>query len=300
MGKQKRRLHRIDLVWVSEPLRAGKRLTPITCLAALCLILGSCGGTEAGTVRYEDALQAATGLDGFRQDLIAAELAKAECMAEFGFEYEPRMPSSDLVEGDYPRSLYLESPEAVTDGYGVVASYRRGLLLAETGSDLSELQQEMPAEDFQAFVRALVGEDGTGGCEARAAEAVPMRIVRSEYVEAATALETLVLADPRWIDATADWSECMSAAGYAFSNMDEARFHPANRLVELGPPSELTTDDATLARLAEIEDEERAIAHQDALCQQEQADVLSSVWEEYVGNFLAENPRLVDQLTQQQ
>lgn len=268
------------------------------CVGGVASLLVACSAPASGDAdNYRGAAQAATGLSGFAEDLAAAEQAKRECMADLGFEYEPAVAPAGTQLENLPATLLLEGPDSVPNGYGASAFYQRAVLVGATGTNLSQLREELPPEQFEAYIHALTGPDGSGGCEERAAEAAPLRAVRGSFIEAASEMHAQVLADPRWMAATRGWSDCMAEAGYDFPDMPAARNHVGNRIErELGPPAEVGNDPDKLATMAAIFDEERRIARQDALCQQRQADEFRTVWNEYAAEFAQAHEDLIGAL----
>ncbi len=214
------------------------------------------------------------------EELIAA------CMAEQGFEYIPWVWISPLVtRQSQPELSAAEYRERY--GYGV-STFIGDVpdvidLEVEAPVNANEaIQDAMSPAELQAFRRAMRGsgtiseetpleDQGCTGLAIKAVQGVG-RELREELGDDREALRERIENDPRVVQATLEWSRCMTQAGFAFASTDAIRDELAARsepfqmrgdLYEVLSPAEidaLTQDErvALQRELATLSPEEQA------------------------------------------
>ena len=141
-------------------------------------------------------------------------------------------------------------------------------------------------EDREAtFAQSVEAEDfsKTGGCTRQAVEQVftPQELTQA-YINPA---DVAIAEDPRVVEATGKWSDCMRQKGYDYANPDDVEQDLHDRLDALtqgADPRTLTGSDA--AALTELQGEELALAPTSIQCEEEFMEpVISKVEEEVFG-----------------
>lgn len=140
----------------------------------------------------------------------AQDLLMRECMREHGMDWEV-LPLVDEEDADPPhRRRYGVIEHQVAAAYG----YRAPIGSRERErADLRRDRATLPLTEH----RAAYGDDGGGGCHARAREGVMEGVpdmdhaLLNSYI--AAGFDTS-LADPAVVAAFADWSECMGERGF--------------------------------------------------------------------------------------
>lgn len=262
-----------------------------------------------------------------REALIAA------CMQEQGFEYTPMDPATDgsspLEEGDAEQVDYDSEEYAATEGYGV------------TTYDESDEGQEEPVEEYvdpnedyvaamseteqTAFYEALNGpaveydEDApeeeleydwtTAGCYGAADHEVNGQQVYDDPAfkslnEDIEALYETTQSDPRIVAIDAEWSACMSDAGFTgFAKQPEAAesiYEAANALYENSGSTEEEYVSPDPEAVAEVTERELATAVADARCREEvgyreeEQEVRFALEQEFVDSHRAELEAMVE------
>lgn len=284
--------------WTDHLLVSVSRRTVWARLLAFtaCALMVACSDSSGGQVqRFQQAAQVATSTSAFQEMVVAQERAVAECMRDLGFDYEvPTLSPSD-ADGVVGASLLMDDPEtAAADGYGNVESVRRFIEVRDAGVSANDIEN-LPDQQRNAFVGALYGEEGGSGCLAAGQAAAPDAQLMSTFVQSFNELHERVAADPRWVEANLEWSECMRAAGYDVADQLEARRLVTRRIEEeVGNPNAI--DEQGRVALADIGQQEREIAEQDASCQLQGGEAFEEVWTEYTAEFVDDNPDLVDSL----
>ena len=152
--------------------------------------------------------------------------ALAACMARSGFQYVPHIG----VVGSLTRGSGLPSGLPADEfrrryGYGVAAGFKSALNLSPEPiePDPNEaIRAAMTAQDQAAYDRALHGSihrgNLPGGCQAQAPDPIPVAGTAGELEDDLNELQSRIDADEHVVTARLDWTECMSRAGYPFSD----------------------------------------------------------------------------------
>jgi len=218
----------------------------------------------------------------------------ATCMAEAGFEYVP----ADVQTVALAQSAVRTEPGMDREdykkqwGYGVSTRFDNRVKEIELGPQNLRIFEDLPEADQVAYERTLYGEDpdatfaftfdeedlsATGGCTRKAVEQVftPEQL-KETYI---SPKDILIEADPRIVEADANWVACMQDAGYdGYLDQDEIIGEFEERfdaLTEGEDPTTLTG--ARAEELKQMQAEEIAISLADLQCQ---LDHLDSVYRE--------------------
>ncbi len=243
-------------------------------------------GSTSGSPQATGSGQVGTEEFGMNDEQLVTAIEQVEsgiasCMATAGFEYVPIDPVTfrEAMDG-LTQPAGLSDEEFVAQyGYGISTTppteeFGAGPENAAVLNDLSPADQTayirtLLGDDTQAtFVVALENEDisSIGGCTKTAIESVLTPEQRDPTFQ--NPFDVLVAQDPRIISALEDWSGCMSDLGYDFGTPDDAEEEIADRLDTLAggeDPATLTGSDAD--PLAQLQEDERAIASADSDCQ---------------------------------
>jgi hypothetical protein len=176
-------------------------------------------------------------------------LSDEEFVAQYGYGFTTQPPKETFQFGDENNAIF----DSLSDSDKV--AYQRALL----------------GDNTQAtFVYMLENEDfeGAGGCTKEAIDQVFTAEQRNPNFQ--NPFDVLVAQDPRMIDATKNWSECMSEEGFDFESPEEAEDEIIARFDALiqgrGPA---TLEGAEKAALEQLQGEEKAIAAADLACAEE-------------------------------
>ena len=290
----------------------------------------------------------------------------AECMAREGFEYIPVTSPASIMfpDVDYGSEEYVrEQGFGITTSFGVEQSYE-----IDWTDPNAEITDALSESERQAYEEALFGvtdsdlttvipetetdteteqaeplQDGTDepseedlsdyfseSCTGQAYETVySVFQILDELESEFTLIEESFKVDPRILAADTEWSECMSAKGYSYENLDDmwsslssdfvSRF---NEIIMLSMPDALSEELITGKSPEEIEDlyrqaeaEARARIDQEALAalQEEERDIaianfecskslnekLSEIAAEYEAQFIDNNRAVLDEVRNQ-
>lgn len=301
---------------------------PSTLLASLgtaLLVLAACGDGAAD----DESLADFFGIEDDQEQMIAdaesqqreMEEAIASCMADEGFEYIPR-DVDDFAAADDPRQDLSAEEFQEEYGYGISTVDHDAMAPDQDDDPNIAIQEEMDDAEREAYQRALHGEmteidpDADpdevedqpmepGGCQGEAMQEVQgeqmevMQELQPEFMD----LEQRISSDPRLVEAQEAWQGCMREAGYgdyaeqsdimtelferlnelqsaAFEDLDESEIDPEE------PPEPDIDEEA----LAELQEEELAIASAEAECtEQHLDDVQAEVRAEHEADFIDEH-----------
>jgi hypothetical protein len=208
-------------------LGEGTMMVRFQVLVAVFLVvaLGACARGEVGPA--ESRMQDALAEFAIRQ-AVALEDSIGLCMAEQGFDYEPRTraaieeQSRPTIDRPDPTSSYEDLRRWVAEyGYGLAATIESSL----NGGFQSEADLEGVEMEDPDYLAALWGSDGhEGGCASQARTAFEsseqiqsVRRVEERAIEAQNSL----LGDPSFLDLQSSWAQCMRLEGFQFARFDE-------------------------------------------------------------------------------
>lgn len=232
--------------------RSPRRLTTVTFLAALGLVLSGCGGDDDAkgdaSPEYEPGpLEAyfAQIYGGMADEedadaqMMRIEEATAACMAEQGFEYIPvdysQMGGGFVTSGDDIPWGTKEFAEEY--GYGITTSPMQEEMIEEDPEEWVDPNQEyveaMSETEREAYYAALYGEQTyeeplegeeveynweEAGCSGRAQQEANALGVDPEQMSALeedmTAMWEAMQSDPRMAALNEEWSSCLADAGF--------------------------------------------------------------------------------------
>ncbi|MCZ7528280.1 MAG: hypothetical protein M5U14_19065 [Acidimicrobiia bacterium] len=208
-----------------------------------------------------------------------------ECMEAKGWKYWPRPPVT------LPASA-ASSDGDLTHDEGYVRQHGYGITLspAPAGEDLPDPNASyldtLTEQERRQYGRDWLGttedfETGSpSGCANEARQEVFGSLSETEVTggqELVNELDDRVRADPRIVEATQEWSRCMTGHGYDLSTPQQARAHVQERAEQQ----------------AISPDEERQIALADLDCyDRELRDVTEAVRREHEERILQENPQI--------
>ena len=242
---------------------------------------------------------------GLSMDQLASKVEQVEgligdCMTAAGFEYVPvdfervkeRMDADKSAPG-------LSDEEFIAQyGFGITTQYDHPGRELGLGEQNIAIYDALPPQEKVAYDHALLGEDReatfaqsveaedfskTGGCTRQAVEQVftPQELTQA-YINPA---DVAIAEDPRVVEATGKWSDCMRQKGYDYANPDDVEQDLHDRLDALtqgADPRTLTGSDA--AALTELQGEELALAPTSIQCEEELMEpVISQVEDEVFG-----------------
>jgi hypothetical protein len=261
---------------------------------------------------------------GFDQAGIIARQSRVEtairdCMRAEGFEYVPVDPHAERAA--MLGSSRLSDEEFIQQfGYGISTLWGRGRAEANPNE---RVRLSLAPADRRAYDRVLWGDNpGTtfsaavdsgdfealGGCTRKATEAVfGGAQVLTQLQGKLDALEERVLQDQRMVRAIERWSKCMAADGFRYEEpeaIDSDLFQRMEKIV--GPlPGQFATGPApgekarpyNRAKLAELQQQEVAIARADHRCEVEHiTPVEEKVMPQYNEAFLRQNADLISRV----
>lgn len=313
--------------------RPTTRPTAITALGlAGILVLSACGGTDTPPAEADSPLTAFyESISGdlspeaqekkFEEQNRKAEELIAECMAEEGFEYIPNIQngaSFSMSDEEFDAAKY-----AAENGYGMsIMQEMSPEQTAEMEAYVDPNQEYVAAmseTESAAYGLALsgdpaiwdVGPDGENpnptpeemGCQGTAndeASGGMSALNESEDVKAFDEIMTIhwesITKDPRLVEATSKWSDCMADAGYDYKLLEE----PSNHFMEQSNAlySEENPDGPDEATLTELQDLERETAVTDNTCREKVKydDIYRTVQFDLEQKIVDENKDLLDRV----
>jgi len=210
----------------------------------------------------------------------------ATCMAEAGFEYVPAdVQTVALAQANVRKkgSYAVKKEYKEKWGYDVSTRFENKVKNIELGPQNLGIIEGLSEADREAYERTLYGEDpnatfafafdeedlsGTGGCTRKAVEQVfTTEQLKETYINPK---DLLVEADPRVVEANANWVACMQDAGYdGYLEQDDIIGEFEERyeaLTEGEDPRTLTG--AQAEELKQLQAEEIAISLADLECEQ--------------------------------
>lgn len=219
----------------------------------------------------------------FTQHVEETQRLVGECMAAAGFEYIP----VDVETIEAGQARMRRDPGDTRRGYkieyglGVTTRFDNPVRDVGLGPNL-DIMNTLPEADREAYERTLWGDDpdadfvwtldeedfsSTGGCTREAvSEVFTAAQIRGSYVNPK---DVLVEEDPRIVEATENWSQCMHDLGYEYSeDQDEIIEEYQERLDELVGDADPSTLTGTRAEaLSKLQQEEIAVSLADLECQ---------------------------------
>jgi hypothetical protein len=211
------------------------------------------------------------------------EAAIATCMDGEGFEYIPIDPVSFRNAMASLAAVPGLNDEEFVEQYGYGFSTLPPTSNFRAGEENQAIYDDLPASDQTAYDRALWGEnteatfvfmlenedfEGAGGCTKAAIEEVFTAEQRNPNFT--NPFDVQVAQDPRYVDATKEWSACMSEDGYDYESPEDAEDEILERYASLTKGQDPTTlEGADADALADLQAEERAVAAADLICAEE-------------------------------
>jgi hypothetical protein len=258
---------------------------------AAVLALTACGGSGASDA--SDGDPQTTELPGikefglteeeFTQHIERSQALTAECMANAGFEYIPVDVKTIEAAQDRVRQDPGLTRKTFKQKWGLAVTTRFDNPPRDVGMGPNlEIYNGLPESDRAAYARTLWGDTSnhdfvfamdeedfsrTGGCtrEAVAKVFTPVQL-KGSY---ANPKDVLVEQDPRIIEATRKWSECMHEHGYEYEeDQDEIIEEYQERLEELTEGDDpLALTGARAKALKKLQQEEIEVSLADYDCQ---------------------------------
>lgn len=144
-----------------------------------------------------------------------AEQATVECMQAAGFQYTPQGGATDIARLPW----YAMSPEEYAATYGL--GYGEHAVILGLAPQLT-----VPPDDYLLSLSRAERDayDAAWASCGSAADPDAMRRASAANVAREQFLAE-ILADERVVTATAEWSQCMAAAGYDFADWQEMYEH---------------------------------------------------------------------------
>jgi hypothetical protein len=274
-------------------------------LAALAIVAGACSGhRDAPAASPEPSpVEAAIGFDPFSDwNADAFNEAMGECLAEAGFEYFPR------ERPEATASQFTSRDEAEEYGYGISLSFFGSDDQPTVTDPNTEYRAGLSSAAQAAYDLAYLGDGNRAGC----IQQVQTELYGSSGEVAAPIGELIdtirerLRADSRYLDAEADWSACMSRAGYDFRSRDDIQNVLQNSVNELlgavpdpDNPNVVTyTDVNPSPEFTALQQRERQIAVADFDCSTDSKldEVAAAVTVELENRFLDENPSWIERM----
>ena len=292
---------------------------------AIALIAAACGGEGAAPEEAPETLDDYFGAQGFgsqEEQTRLIEEATVACMAQEGFEYEPATLGAFTFDDDELPSDPDEFRRQF--GYGAAPILLAAPFIAEPDQDdpNAAYYEGLSPEEQAAYDQALYGpevdpdEVGQGffpteGCLIESTQAVVGDF--QVLVDLQSRLEDLRAsfdADPRIIEVTAEWSSCMSEAGYEYSTLTQpeqeftqaAQLELFSALTESGEALDPFGrgggfGDLDTSGLEALATRELEVANADQDCRDlHVTEVEREVREELEPQFIEENRALLDQV----
>ena len=230
----------------------------------------------------------------------------AVCMQKAGFTYVPL----DFATIKTAMSIDKSAPGLSTEEYvkqfglGITTQFDKPIVTFGAGETNNTYLTSLPELDQIAFRRSLWGEtpewnhvraleeedfSQTGGCTRTSAEQTykPNELAGT-YINSA---DELLQQDPRVIDATKKWAQCMRADGFEYDNpnqVDEDLYQRLAAITQGQDPKTLTGP--TLEALTDLQGQERAIATLLVTCEEQHLEpVVAKVEAELYGKHQKAN-----------
>lgn len=254
-----------------------------------------------------------------------------ECMRAQGFEYETSTPPAE--KNMFSDGTSMDDKQfAAEHGYGqvdmILASSDPGA--DDSGTDSNEaMLDNMNAAERGAWEAAAFGaspmpdeisDDGFDfepeGCYGDAANEIYGRFAALEQL--APVFESMDVAyqtDSRVLKIQERWARCMGEAGYTFEDSVEAQGAVTEKINQVVASSsgvgEVSDEEQSAevadpqrtaeltSQLAEVRDEEIAIATADAACSEADSDELLEINREYELKFIEDNKNVLQQMNSQ-
>ena len=273
-------------------------------LAVGISVSAACGG-GSGSTASERQPRFGSEEFGLSMDQLAAKVEQVEgligdCMTAAGFEYVP-VDFARVKEGmDADKTAPgLSDEEFIAQyGFGITTQYDHPGREIGLGEQNVAIYEALTPQEQVAYDHTLLGEDReatfaqsveaedfskTGGCTRQAVEQVftPQELTQA-YINPA---DVAISEDPRVVEATGKWSDCLRQQGYDYANPDDVEQDLHDRLDALthgADPRTLTGSDA--AALTELQGLELALAPASIQCEEDVLEpVISKVEEEVFG-----------------
>ena len=273
-------------------------------LAVGISLTAACGGGSGSAASNANA-QFGSEEFGLTMDQLASKVEKVEgligdCMTAAGFEYVPVdfARVKDGMDADKSAPGLSDEEFVAQYGFGITTQYDHPGREIGLGDQNVAIYDALPPDEQVAYDHALLGEDReatfaqsveaedfskTGGCTRQAVEQVftPQELTQA-YINPA---DVAISQDPRVVEATGKWSDCMRQKGYDYAGPDDVEQDLHDRLDALthgADPRSLTGSDA--AALTELQGEELALAPVSIKCEEDVLEpVVSKVEEEVFG-----------------
>ncbi len=176
----------------------------------------------------------------------------AICMQAQGWTYVPETGLEASPGEDVTLSLADIAKQRQSIGYGIVQSTT---LVTANDRYLQSLDTST-----QAKYSAALGGDNQQGCTGKAQAAIndPLPFYQPDYQWTTLAFSQALRADPTVAAAQSQWSQCMAASGYKYTNSNDAQSSLRRELLTMGNP--------TTVDYAKLQAEEIAVATADTTC----------------------------------
>jgi hypothetical protein len=268
----------------------------ITIGMASLLLVTACGGgsngSGSGAPQYGSEEFGLTNAE-LNSRIEAAEAKIATCMRDAGFEYLPvdAVTIRRAMDADKSKPGITDEEYVAQYGFGITTVFEDPVISLGRGEQNATIYAGLAPGDQVAYDRALVGEpgsvglaralededlSGTGGCTRAAVESLFAKDeLNGSYVNPG---DVLLEQDPRMIAAIEAWSTCLKRKGFDYAHPDDVTDELTERLdAVLGGADPASLTGAAAAALAELQDEERAVAVVATACEEEE---ISPVQEE--------------------
>lgn len=262
----------------------------ITIGMASLFLVTACGGGSSGSgaddaPRYGSEEFGLTSAE-LNSRIEAAEAKIATCMREAGFDYIPvdAVTIRRAMEADKSKPGVTEEEYVEQYGFGITTVFEDPVSSLGRGEQNIAVHAGLAPGDQVAYDRALVGEpgsaglaralededlSGTGGCTRKAVTSLFTEDeLNGSYVNPG---DVLIEQDPRMIAAIEGWATCMKTEGFDYAHPDDVTDELTERRdALLGGADPATITGAAADALAELQDEERAVAVVATACEEEE------------------------------
>lgn len=293
--------------------------------SCVAMVMAACTEAPADEIDLQDVLE--PDHEAMAQEHREREEHIAECMAEQGFDYEPRQPPDIEAAPMAGHREDLDEEEFVEEyGYGISTWEPHHEPMPEPPEDPNEeIREQMDEAELEAWEEALHGdmpEPGEaqpeepiepGGCMGEAFEEmqgghrnIREQLPMDELVEA-------VHSDPRIVEANEAWAQCMQERGWdGVSDPHDARemifdeYSDVREVPEIHPladPEEAEEmehpePEVDEAALAELQERELDVAADDYQCRQDVGldEVREEVRDEHEAEFVEEHREALEEL----
>lgn len=171
-----------------------------------------------------DLLYARVSDEQFEADFLRAEEAVASCMADEGFDYNPR--SASYLEADrLLQQPQLSSRDWVAEnGYGFNAPKDEEHAALDAADPNVAIVAAMSTAELEAYYSAYWGDVNSGGTDegclgTTVTDIAPPLSLSDRWQPLVESLQQmygqLLPADPVWQQINRDWSDCMAVAGHS-------------------------------------------------------------------------------------